>query len=475
MKKLRNIIIIFSSTILLNCCTTNQTGEVDDEKENSGGESTQLEYSSEYQHNLNVIYFIPSNRSPNPDYHLRLSKILLNGQNFFNSWMKHWGYGDESFGILKNQDKKLIKIINIYGKYPNTYYPYEGGHSNIKKEIDAYFSDNPEERTSEHYLVISAVNTIDPNEVQNSDVPFYGIGGRWAYALDYPGMSIENLGASGTTGFEATKWIGGLLHELGHGLNLPHCGEKVSEKNNPSFGTSLMGGGNYTYGKTPTFLEHSSCAILNNGQLFTKTPKSFYTPNATAKILNINADSDNTNINISGTFQSNIPVTDITFYNRPENNTGGYTAMTWVGKPSNNNTFSIEMPLDEFREKGNLNYEFSIILHHENGMNTWSSYGYKFENDLPIINFGDRDEFDKSNWQIIDFSSEEISGEGSINGKAINLIDGDIETYWHSRWTNNLTNYPHHFTIDTNNSLHASGFSIAQRNGARKIKILKLK
>lgn len=82
MKKLRNIIIIFSSTILLNCCTTNQTGEVDDEKENSGGESTQLEYSSEYQHNLNVIYFIPSNRSPNPDYHLRLSKILLNGQNF---------------------------------------------------------------------------------------------------------------------------------------------------------------------------------------------------------------------------------------------------------------------------------------------------------------------------------------------------------------------------------------------------------
>lgn len=167
-------------------------------------------------------------------------------------------------------------------------------------------------------------------------------------------------------------------------------------------------------------------------------------------------------------------MTDITFYNRPENNTGGYTAMTWVGKPSNNNTFSIEMPLDEFREKGNLNYEFSIILHHENGMNTWSSYGYKFENDLPIINFGDRDEFDKSNWQIIDFSSEEISGEGSINGKAINLIDGDIETYWHSRWTNNLTNYPHHFTIDTNNSLHASGFSIAQRNGARKIKNFKI-
>lgn len=93
---------------------------------------------------------------------------------------------------------------------------------------------------------------------------------------------------------------------------------KFLEKNNPSSGTSLRGGGNYTYGKTPTFLEHSSCAILNNGQLFTKTPKSFYTPNATAKILNINADSDNTNINISGTFQSNIPVTDITFYNRPE-------------------------------------------------------------------------------------------------------------------------------------------------------------
>ncbi|WP_339756755.1 discoidin domain-containing protein [Algoriphagus aquimarinus] len=55
---------------------------------------------------------------------------------------------------------------------------------------------------------------------------------------------------------------------------------------------------------------------------------------------------------------------------------------------------------------------------------------------------------DKNNWEIVDFSSEEASGEGPSNGKAIFAIDGNVNTFWHSQWNGASPPFPHHFTID---------------------------
>ncbi|WP_200975991.1 discoidin domain-containing protein [Echinicola sp. 20G] len=56
--------------------------------------------------------------------------------------------------------------------------------------------------------------------------------------------------------------------------------------------------------------------------------------------------------------------------------------------------------------------------------------------------------FDKSDWEIVDFSSEEAVGEGSANGQAIFVLDGDVSTFWHSQWYGASPAFPHHFTID---------------------------
>ena len=428
-----------------------------------------VNYTSEYKYNLNIIYFVASDRQPNDEYHKRLSKILLDGQEFYKKWMNYWGYGDKTFGLLKDDAKKLIKITVIKGKYPQSTYPYNGGAQAMSDEINAYFATNPIEKKSDHYLVISAVNVTGPDAVQNSNVPYYGIG-RWCYALDFPGLDAANLGTTGTIGSEATKWIGGMLHELGHGINLPHSGERVSERNDPAFGTSLMGGGNYSYGKTPTFLTQSSCAILNNGQLFTKTDKTFYGITK-ASIKKIYANYSNGNIVVSGKFTSDVPVIDISFYNRPVNNAGGYTAMTWVTKPIATDSFYVSMPVSEFWEKGNMGYEFSVILNHANGNDTWTSYGYEFQSDLPVIDFGLKNEYDKTTWGIIASSSEETAAE---NGMAANILDNDPTTYWHSRWSSNAASYPHFLTVDMKQSLPAKGFTLSQRSGQRKVKEIEL-
>ncbi len=78
---------------------------------------------------------------------------------------------------------------------------------------------------------------------------------------------------------------------------------------------------------------------------------------------------------------------------------------------------------------------------------------------------------DKSNWEILAFSSEETSGEGT-NGLASLIIDNDYSTYWHSCWTTceKEFSYPHLIKIDLKESKSVKGLTIVQRNGSRKIK-----
>ncbi|MFD2036952.1 discoidin domain-containing protein [Belliella marina] len=465
-----NLIHLKKWVLFLFLISCSQMEEIPIIEDDENLEEETFDYTSNNPYNLNVIYFVPSDREENPDYHKRISEIMLDGQAFFLKYMKHWDYGEKTFGLLKDQSKNRVKIHVIRGEKPASAYPYEGGGNEIRKEVDAYFAESPSEKSSDHYLIISSVNNPATGGANPADVPFYGMG-RYAYALDYPGMSIEDLGKDGVAGSEATKWIGGLLHEMGHGLNLPHCKEKVSEASNPNMGTSLMGAGNYTYGKSPTCLTHSSAAYLNNCQVFAETQGNFYGP-VNSSIKTILAKYENGHIHISGTFESDVPVTDITFSNRPETDAGGYQAVKWVEKPDGNG-FEVNMPISEFWEKDNMGYDFSIVRHHTNGANTSTAYAYTFENDIPMINFGDRDELDKNNWTILDFSSEETSGEGST-GRISDVIDGKPETYWHSRWTSNASDYPHHFTIDMSQIQAVNGLSITQRNGQRRIKDYKL-
>ncbi len=434
-------------------------------------------YTSEYAYNLNVIYFVASDRDTNANYNERLSKIMLNYQSFVADWMQRWGYERKTFGILKDSANSRVKILLVRGSKTMSNYNYDDlgtTHANAQADINAWFTAHPGEKTSEHNLIIFAVNEkLDQcqEQVPGANAPFYGIG-RNCYALDFPGMSIDKIGTTNCSGDDRHRgWIAGMFHELGHGLNLPHCGELVSETNSPQYGTSLMGAGNYSYLITPTYLTHSSCAILNNCQVFSKVQKTFY-GTVTAKIETLQASYTNGNINVSGTFSSSVPVTDVTYYHRPTNDDGGYTAVTWVSKPAGN-SFSISMPVAEFQQKGNQAYEFSIILNQDDGNNSSFKYSYTFQNNIPIIAFSDKNDYAKTSWSVAAFSSQETSGEGT-DGRAAQIIDNNTSTYWHSRWTSSATSYPHYITVNMGAALPAKGFSFYQRDGQRKIKNIEI-
>ncbi|QRY59689.1 hypothetical protein BCY89_19030 [Sphingobacterium siyangense] len=408
---------------------------------------------SDYPYNLNVIYFVPNNITPNADYEQRLSKIMIEGQNFYKQWMNYWGFGETTFGLLKNAANTKIKIHTIHGPGNSSDYSTDAP---IKALVDAYFQQNPQEKTSDHYLIITASNKkYDQGETDDHPIPYYGVG-RWCYAVDYPGLKYENLGTPGLVGDKATIYIGGLLHEMGHGINLPHNGPSASQKNNPQFGMTLMGSGNYTYGKSPTFLSFYDAATLNNCQVFSKVNKTFYGA-VTTTINSILAKVENNEIVVSGTYTSSVPAKHITFRNILDTDAAGYQSVTFTTLPSGNNSFSVRMPVSEFNVKGNMKYTLQIFFHHENGTNTWNNYAYKFVNDQPIVDFGDRDLLTRTGWSIVGVSSEQ-SGYA-----AANALDGNKNSYWHTSWSN-ATPHPHFIAVKTGaNAVTAAGLAIDTR------------
>ncbi len=77
-------------------------------------------------------------------------------------------------------------------------------------------------------------------------------------------------------------------------------------------------------------------------------------------------------------------------------------------------------------------------------------------------------EIDHTELQIVDFSSEEASGEGPPNGLASAAIDGDLKTFWHSQWQGAQPGYPHYFTIDLGKEVILSSVELYRRQGDKR-------
>ncbi|MEZ4889846.1 MAG: discoidin domain-containing protein [Crocinitomicaceae bacterium] len=69
----------------------------------------------------------------------------------------------------------------------------------------------------------------------------------------------------------------------------------------------------------------------------------------------------------------------------------------------------------------------------------------------------------KTGWSVAYVDSEETTGEGANNGKAIYAIDGDTTKFWHTQWQGAQPTYPHEIQINLGASHDVSGISILSR------------
>lgn len=390
--------------------------------------------------NLNVIMFVPTDNPPLSDYKPRLSQLLVMFQSWYHEEMKRYGY-DKYMGLSKDDSSKYVNIIEIPAQGAQADYPYSSAISanKIINEIKAYRTAHPESFSSDnHYLILLPERTSG-----DTGQPFYGYG-RYCFALDNSSMSINHIPNPNS------NYLGGMLHELGHGLNLPHNRAKyISEE--PSLGTSLMGSGNVSFSKgNPTFLTAVDAAILNNNEIFQSVLATNTAYQSAVFTVNpeFNIDNENQKLNISGNFTSDKEVSDILVYLDPNVNNEGvgankdYNAIGWRFTPGPNNTISCSIDLNELYYKGNTPYEVKVKLLLKNGWNSSTSYDFQYINDVLtsfddfVFTFsnayyaGDKGSLEIGNYTTADLLAKGITDNSISSIKVgqnlkVTLFDGD--------------------------------------------------
>lgn len=337
-----------------------------------------ITYNSARPYNLNLIYFVPNNVPLDPTYTTRISELMLWGQDFYKQNMMANGYGTKTFGLFTEAtNASKVKIILIHGALPASSYPYNDS-SKIQQEVDTYFNNNPSQKTSARTLVITACAN------SNVDAPFYGLD-KIAFAIDFAGFKLEYLNTPGAVGDKFRTYFGGMLHELGHGLGLPHSHQTKTENNDPNKGMNLMFAGNSTIGtSTHTFMNRAGCALLNSNQLFADNMGGTYRNGHNASIKNIKTSFANGNLIISGTFESNRPVVDVNIYQDPyATPSAGYYKVAWSVKPIGN-TFSATMPVNDLETIiGPYNLQVELVLNNEE--REFQYFPFNYNNGVPDI------------------------------------------------------------------------------------------
>lgn len=332
-------------------------------------------------HQLNVVYFLGSDTEPVPDYERRLSELLLYLQQFYGKEMQRHGYGARSFGLdIKSPGR--VNIIEYKAKNPAAHYPYEnGGGWKAAQELDEFFKANPDRKKSRHTLIIMPTWNNEKNGPDNpGGVPFYGMG-RNCFALDYPAFDIKHLGQKTREGKLLTKWYGGLAHELGHGLNLPHNHQTTSD--GKKYGTALMGAGNYTFGASPTFLTPASCALLDACEVFSVTPaQKFYEGRPEVEVKDVVISFKGDQILVSGNYKSpqTVKALNVYFQDPPYAVNQDYDAVSFsrnLGKK--NGKFSMKIDKKELDGLNNNEFRISLMFILANGLHLQKHFTFHWD------------------------------------------------------------------------------------------------
>lgn len=85
-------------------------------------------------------------------------------------------------------------------------------------------------------------------------------------------------------------------------------------------------------------------------------------------------------------------------------------------------------------------------------------------------NLADYPDYDRKNWTITGFSSQEAVGEGADNGRAVFVLDSNNNTFWHSQWRDANPGPPHFLTVDMGaaKTLHGIAITARQTDGGGK-------
>lgn len=305
---------------------------------------------------LRVICWRPNDREYPADNTERLTRIMKHIQAFYADEMERLGFGRRSIALDLDKKDQLI-IYHAVGSAPYADYKKPEGNR-VKDDCWPVLKEAGLDPDRETVLIFTNLSDWDPDKLTFfHKSPYYASGSNRrgvAWQLASPELDTKNLplkkplirdGEYGriSLGKHNSIFIGGIAHELGHALGLPHCWGHEEEV--AAHGTALMGSGNRTYfdelrgdGKG-SFLALASALRLASHPQFSGSVKGLNLP-ARATFSGINARSQSRGFELSGKVTSAVPVYAVLGYLDPEGG-GDYNSRTVCAVPDPEGNFTL--------------------------------------------------------------------------------------------------------------------------------------
>ena len=306
---------------------------------------------------LHIVAWRCRDRDFPAGYRDRLQRTMLHIQDFYRNEMWRHGLGKRTFNLDTQSNGKLV-IHEVVGANDWRDYQKSDGDK-IKKECEPVLRRKGIRVNQETVMIFT--NLAEWNSEKKiffHKSPYYA-GGDWrrgvAWQVDSEELDVINLvkeepviidGEYGriSLGKHNSIFIGGIAHELGHALGLPHCRGDTDEV---SDGTALMGSGNRTYAEEVrnegpgTFLSRAhALRLASHPQFSNLTAKFGDTGKATFDDLTVVLGEDRDSFRVEGKVHGMPLIYGLVCYLDPDGR-GDYDALATTAAPDQKGRFSI--------------------------------------------------------------------------------------------------------------------------------------
>ena len=326
--------------------------------------------------NIRFVYFHGKDQAPLADWDPRMQRTIADVRDFYAEGLERLGVKSDGLPFERKGDRFVFHVVK--GAKPATKYTHESGNE-IAAELRKALAGTVD-FSREHVLVIHGLCQEEPSGRFVFHAPYYGGGDHrrgLCHAADCRLLDPQLLDDTKnkivyaehyyarkeqTVALFNTWYLGGIAHELGHGIDLPHNNGTPLEKT--WNGTSLMGWGNHHYrsdrwgGKKPSFLSQSCVLRLISSPLITQSNKGRW-GNAMGKIEAAELSHDGPKMSLKGRASGVIPAYAVIVYvwryrsypDNPGTDHGATTLPALVDADGNFTISDFTLPKGEYKFK----------------------------------------------------------------------------------------------------------------------------